>query len=124
MKFILLYCSVFLLALASIFPAKLIAGDREMDNKPFRYSTEEMTLPLFADSIPVRRMGEKKDQEKPEERRVPDFRGENLRERPKTGIKQVPRSIPKLKPKAVIDRIPIRRPPMKIPKKGLGGIHF
>lgn len=95
-----------------------------MDNKPQGYSTEELTLPFFADTIPVRRTGEKRDQEKPEERRVPDFRGENLRERSKTGIKQVPRSIPKLKPKAVIDRIPIRRLPMKTPKKGLGGLHF
>ncbi len=95
-----------------------------MDNKPRGYSTEDLTSPLFADTIPVRRMGEKKDQQKPEKRQVPDFRGENLRERPKTGIKQVPRSIPKLKPKAVIDRIPIRRLPMKIPKKGFGGIHF
>ena len=95
-----------------------------MDNKHPAYSTGEVALALFADTIPVRRVGEKKDQEKPEERQVPDFRGENLRERPKTGIKQVPRSIPKLKPKAVIDRIPIRRLPMKTPKKGFGGIHF
>lgn len=95
-----------------------------MDNKFLGYSTEEVTLPLFADTLPVRRIGEKKDQEKPGERHEPDFRGENLRERPKTGIKQVPRSIPKLKPKAVIDRIPIRRLPMKSPKKGFGGLHF
>lgn len=95
-----------------------------MDNKHPVYSTGEVALALFADTIPVRRTGDKKDQEKPEERREPDFRGVNPGERQKPGIKQVPRSIPKLKPKAVIDRIPIRRLPMKTPKKGFGGIHF
>jgi hypothetical protein len=32
--------------------------------------------------------------------------------------------MPKLKPKTVTDRMPIKRPPMRIPKKGFGGIHF
>jgi len=57
-------------------------------------------------------------------RRIEEIRAENQRIRQKSGIKQVPRSIPKLKPKAVTDRIPIRRPPMRVPKKGFGGIHF
>jgi hypothetical protein len=62
---------------------------------------------------------------KPEDiRRIEEIRAENQRIRQKSGIKQVPRSIPKLKPKAVTDRIPIRRPPMRVPKKGFGGIHF
>jgi hypothetical protein len=57
-------------------------------------------------------------------RRIEEIKAENQRIRQKSGIKQVPRSIPKLKPKAVTDRIPIRRPPMRIPKKGFGGIHY
>jgi hypothetical protein len=36
----------------------------------------------------------------------------------KPDIKEVPRSIPKLKPKTVTDRVRIKRPPVKIKPKG------
>lgn len=37
----------------------------------------------------------------------------------KPDIKEVPRSVPKLKPKTVTDKIKIKRPPVKIKPKGL-----
>lgn len=37
----------------------------------------------------------------------------------KPEIKEVPRSIPKLKPKSVTDRVKIKRPPVKVKPKGL-----
>lgn len=140
MKFIHFYRTVFLLALACIFPAMLIAGDKETDDKILRHLIIEEISQSFDDTIPGRRAGEKKGQDRSEDNRTgghrdadrrPDLnrpeqgiRGGNQNLRPKQGIKEVPRSIPKLKPKAVTDRIPIRKPPMKIPKKGYGGIRF
>ena len=141
MKFINVYRTIFLFAIIGIFPAMLYAGDKEIDDKPVRkISVEEISLVLM-DSIPVRRGADKTEQDRPggdirqgenrpgdnrpdDIRRVREINGENQRIRKKSGIKQVPRSIPKLKPQAVTDRIPIRRPPMRIPKKGFGGIHF
>jgi len=135
MKFINVYRTIFLFAIIGIFPAMLYAGDKEIDDKPLRkISVEEISLVLM-DSIPVRRGADKTEQDRPggdirqgenrldDIRRVREINGENQRIRKKSGIKQVPRSIPKLKPQAVTDRIPIRRPPMRIPKKGFGGIH-
>lgn len=113
-----------ILALVSIFPARLIAGGKEI---------EPMHEGLFApqsfpfDSIPAKRLPEKKerlDPVDPKKRPAQDFRGVGERDRTKGRIKEVPRSIKKLKPKAVIDRIPIRRPPMRIPKKGMRGPRF
>lgn len=107
--------------MASIFPARLIAGDKEIElvRKGLFVSP---SFPL--DSIPAKRLPEKKDQSDPKKRPLQEFRGEGESIRTKDGIKEVPRSIRKLKPKAVIDRFPIRRPPMRIPKKGLRGGRF
>jgi len=130
-----------LFAIFGTLPAILFAVDKEIEDKPFRKISVEEISSVFVDSIPVRRGGEKKEQDRPnvdirpgenrpgenrpdDIRRVPEINGENQRIRQRSGIKQVPRSIPKLKPQAVTDRIPIRRPPMRIPKKGFGGNHF
>ena len=124
----------------------LYAGEKEIDGKPVRVISIEAIPLILQDSIPIRRGGDKKEQDRPaadsrqsgnrpgdnrpgenrpeDIRRIEEINAENQRIRQKSGIKQVPRSIPKLKPKAVTDRIPIRRPPMRIPKKGFGGIHY
>lgn len=146
MKLITVYRTIILFAIFGTLPAILFAVDKEIEDKPFRKISVEEIVPVFVDSIPVRRGGEKKEQDRqggeirpgdkrpgenrpgenrPDDvRRVPEIKGENQRIRQRSGIKQVPRSIPKLKPQAVTDRIPIRRPPMRIPKKGFGGNHF
>jgi hypothetical protein len=137
-------------------PAVLYGAEMEINIRPVRISAIENIPVIFQDSIPIRRGGDKKEQDRPaadnrpggnrpgdnkpgenrpgenrpgeikpeEMRRIQEIKAENQRVRQKSGIKQVPRSIPKLKPKAVTDRIQIRRPPMRIPKKGIGGIHF
>lgn len=124
MKFTLPYLTALILALVSFFPARLIAGDKEIELvREGLYAPQSFPF----DSIPAKRLPEKKDQMEPadpQKRPVQDFRGVREREQAKGGIKEVPRSIKKLKPKAVIDRIPIRRPPMRIPKKGIRGPRF
>lgn len=146
MKLITVYRTIILFALCGILPAVLYAGEKEIDGKPVRILSIETLPVIFQDSIPVRRGVDKKEQDRPaadtrqdgnrpgdnrpgenrpdDIRRIEEIKAENQRIRQKSGIKQVPRSIPKLKPKAVTDRIPIRRPPMRIPKKGFGGIHY
>jgi hypothetical protein len=141
MKLITVYRTIILFAIFGTLPAILFAVDKEIEDKPFRKISVEEIVPVVVDSIPVRRGGEKKEQDRPagdirqgdnrsgenrpdDIRRNPEINGENQRIRQRSGIKQVPRSIPKLKPQAVTDRIPIRRPPMRIPKKGFGGNHF
>jgi hypothetical protein len=136
MKLIPVYRTLILIAILGIFPAMLYAGDKEIEDKPIiKLSVEEIST-VFIDSIPVKRGGVKKEQDRqagenrpgvnrPDDLRpVQEINGRNQRIRQRSGIKQVPRSMPKLKPKTVTDRMPIKRPPMRIPKKGFGGIHF
>lgn len=121
-------------ALAGIFPALLFAREKEIYDRPESDLIFKQGISAAIDSIPVRRgRAEKPDQERPrDDRRLPeDIRTGNQRPGddkhhlgPRSGIKQVPRSIPKVKPQAVTDRIPIRRPPMKIPRKGFGGFNI
>lgn len=151
MKLIAVYLTVFLFAICSMLPAMLYAVEIEINGRPVRINTLENIPVIFQDSIPIRRGGDKKEQDRPADdkrpggnrpgdnkpggnrpgdnkpediRRIQEIKAENQRVRQKSGIKQVPRSMPKLKPKAVTNRVPIRRPPMRIPKKGIGGIHF
>ena len=119
MKFNLPYLIVLTLGLVCTFPAGLIAADKEIERKGLSII---QVLPI--DTIPPKRLPDKEEKLEPPKRPVQDFRGEGERVHPKEGIKEVPRSIKKLKPKPVIDRIPIRRPPMHIPKKGLRGVRF
>lgn len=151
MKLTVVYLSVILFAICGILPPKLYAGEKEIDGKPIRLRyIDELPL-IVSDTILPNRTGDKNEQDRPaadtrqggnrpgenrpgenrpgenrpdDIRRIEEIKAENQRIRQKSGIKQVPRSIPKLKPKAVTDRIPIRRPPMRIPKKGFGGIHY
>jgi len=146
MKLIAVCPTIFLFAIFGILPSMIYAGGMEIDSKPVRINAIEAIPVIFQDSIPIRRGGDKKEQDRPaadtrqngnrpgenrpgenrpeEIRRLKEINAENQRIREKSEIKQVPRSIPKLKPKAVTDRVPIRRPPMRIPKKGVGAIHF
>jgi hypothetical protein len=151
MKLISVYRTIILFVILGILPAMLYAVDKEIHDKPLRNLSADEFSSVFIDSIPVRRAGDKKEQDRPgvevrpgdkrpgenrpgenrpgenrpdDIRRTQGINGDNQRIRQKSGIKQVPRSIPKLKPQAVTDRIPIRRPPMRIPKKGFGGNHF
>lgn len=153
MKLLAVNPTILLFAIFGILPAMLYAGGTEIDSKPVRINAIPV---IFQDSIPIRKGGDKKEQDRPaadtrpngnrpgenrpvenrpgenrpvenrpeEIRRIKEINAENARIREKSEIKQVPRSIPKLKPKAVTDRVPIRRPPMRIPKKGVGAIHF
>ena len=151
MKLLAVYLSIFLFAILGILPDMLYAREREFDGKPVRLKYTAEIPAILLDTVAPRRTGEKRDQDRPaadarpgenrpgdnrpgenrpgenrpdDIRRIEEIKAENQRVRQKSGIKQVPRSIPKLKPKAVTDRIPIRRPPMRIPKKGFGGIHY
>jgi hypothetical protein len=121
-------------------PSAGIAFDKKIEGRPLKNIGFEDIVVFEVDSIPVRNSGDKKDQGrskgeikpgertpgeiKPGERRpIEEINRGNPRNRQKSGIKQVPRSIPKLKPKSVNDRIPIRRIPMRTPKKGVAGFH-
>ena len=121
-------------------PCASIAFDKKIEGMPLKNIDFEDIIVFEVDSIPVRNPSDKKDQgrskgeikpgEKPpgeikpgERRPMEDINRGNPRVRQKSGIKQVPRSIPKLKPKSVNDRIPIRRIPMRTPKKGVAGFH-
>jgi len=150
MKFKTTCLIIILSAVSGILPARLFACDNEMGGKPVYLMALEYIPVIFIDSIPLRKAGNKKEQDRPtaearqagnraienhpgenrtienkpdDIRRIDEIKAENQRIRQKSAIKQVPRSVPKLKPKAVTDRAPIRRPPMRIPKKGFGGIY-
>lgn len=121
-------------------PCATIAFDKKIEDRPLKNINVENVVVLEVDSIPLRNSGDKKDQGrskaeikpgektpgeiKPGERRpIEEMNRENPRIRQKSGIKQVPRSVPKLKPKSLNDRIPIRRIPIRTPKKGFSGFH-
>ena len=113
----------FIAALAVVLPLALTAADSEHIDKPGRHQLALSILPMFQDSTAARKKPEKKAQEQPE--KIPqDVQDERLKEAERRSIKQVPRSIPKLKPQPVTERVKIRRPPMKVPKKGMGGYRF
>lgn len=120
-------------ALAGIFPVLLFAREKEIYERPQNDLIFTKGIDIVTDSIPAKRNGpDKTDQENLRDNRrgLEGIRDENQRPGAvdrlgtRSGIKQVPRSIPKIKPQAVRDRIPIRRPPMKIPRKGFGGFHL
>ena len=121
-------------------PCAAIAFDKKIESRQLKNIDVENVVVFEVDSIPVRNSGDKKDQGrskgeikpgekvpgeiKPGERRpIEEINRDNTRIRQKSGIKQVPRSIPKLKPKSVNNRIHIRRMPMRTPKKGVAGFH-
>lgn len=134
MKSLVICRNILMLVFAGIFPALLFAREKEIYDRPQSDLRFKQGISAAIDSIPIRRGNtDKVDQERPrDDRRLPeDIRTGNQRPGddkhrfgPRSGIKQVPRSIPKVKPQAVTDRIPIRRPPMKIPRKGFGGFHI
>ena len=94
-----------------IFPLALIAAEDAFD-KPVRNKMAESLRPLFQDSIPAKKKPETKPETKPEkpvEKPPRDINDERLKETIGRAIKQVPRSLPKLKPRSVTERIKIRR---------------
>lgn len=109
MKLLLFYRTIFLLAIAMSFSGMLTAGEPDK-NTLLRVKTETILDP------PQDEKGQDKKSKgkKSDEGQKPG----NDNQKPQS-IKEVPRSMPKLKPKAVTDRIPIKRLPVKIPKKGM-----
>ena len=125
MKLIAVYLTIFLFVTFGILPAMLYAGEKEIDGKPVRVISIEAIPLILQDSIPIRRGGDKKEQDRPaadsrqsgnrpgdnrpgenrpeDIRRIEEINAENQRIRQKSGIKQVPRSIPKLKPLIMIN---------------------
>lgn len=64
MKLIPVYRTLILIAILGMFPAMLYAGDKEIDDKPIiKLSVEEIST-VFIDSIPVKRGGVKKEQDR------------------------------------------------------------
>lgn len=104
-----------------LIPLTLTASGLSVD-KPVRRELAESILPMFQDSTSRKRPAGR-DQDHPE-KTPQDVQDERLKEAQRRAVKQVPRSIPKLKPQPVTDRAKIRRPPIKAPKKGLGGYRF
>jgi hypothetical protein len=109
--------------------AKVFAFDKEIELKPLKKTNFEHISPLV-DTIPVKKVTDKKDQEgatgtnrQGETGTNQEINKDNQKIQQKSGIKQVPRSIPKLKPKTLNNRIPIRRIPFATPKKGFAGFH-
>ena len=110
--------------------AKVFAFDKEIELKPLKKTNFEHLSFLGIDSIPVKKVVDKKDQEgatattkSGESGTNQEINRDNQKIQQKSGIKQVPRSIPKLKPKTLNNRIPIRRIPFRAPKKGFAGFH-
>ena len=110
--------------------AKVFAFDKEIELKPLKKINFENLSFLGTDSIPVKKVAEKKDQggatgnsKSGETGNNQEINKDNQKIQQKSGIKQVPRSIPKLKPKTLNNRIPIRRIPFRAPKKGFVGFH-
>jgi hypothetical protein len=130
MKLKVVFPTMILIALLGMPFANVFAYDKEIEVKPLKKIDFEDILVLSLDSIPAKKVTEKNDRERPagelkpgESKRIEELNRDNQKIRQKSGIKQVPRSIPKLKPKTLNDRIPIRRIPMRTPKKGFSGFH-
>ncbi len=99
---------IFLIAVfAVIFPLALLADENDFD-KPVRKKMVESLIPLFQDSVPAKKKLADKPQ-KPAEKPPQDIEKNRLKETIGRAVKQVPRSLPKLKPQPVTDRIKIRK---------------
>jgi hypothetical protein len=122
MKLLLFYRLAFVALLAVISPSALFAWGGGGIDKPIRRVWVNTTMPMFQDTTTAR----KKSSDKPKEIQRPpqDVRNERLKEAQRREIKQVPRSLPKLKPQPVSEGLNIRRPPAKAPKKGMSGFRF
>jgi len=96
-----------ILVFAVIFPLALLADENDFD-KPVRHKMVESLMPLFQDSVPAKKKSADKPQ-KSAEKPPQDVNDNRLKETIGRAIKQVPRSIPKLKPQPVTDRIKIRK---------------
>ena len=121
MKLLLFYYIAFVAILALLSPPALLASPANSD-KPVRKEWAKAKLPMFQDSTTAK----KKSPDKPKEvqKSPQDVRDERSRETDRREIKQVPRSIPKLKPQPVSEDVKMRRLPAKSPKQGMGGYSF
>lgn len=107
MKF-LLFNRILLIAVFSVILPLALKAEEVAFDKPVRNKMAESLRPLFQDSIPAKKKPETKP-EKPVEKPPQDINDERLKESLGRAIKQVPRSLPKLKPRSVTERIKIRR---------------
>lgn len=104
MKLLLFYRITFIAILAALSPFALMASSVDID-KPIRRELAG-SFPMFQDTTGSK----KKTSNKPREGQKPPQDGieERLREAQRRAIKQVPRSLPKLKPQPVTGRAKIR----------------
>jgi len=121
MKLLLFYRLAFVAVLAVLSPLLLVASGGGSFDKPVRKEWVN-AISMFQDSTTARKKSS--DQSKEVQKPSQDDRDETLKEAQRREIKQVPRSIPKLKPQPVSEGLNIRRPPAKAPKKGMGGYNY
>jgi hypothetical protein len=96
-----------LAALVAVMPVALTAADGINSGKPLRRELFESTLSIFQDSTGSRRKPESKPQDQP--RRQPQGgHDDRLKDDQRRSIKQVPRSVPKLKPQPVPGSVKMR----------------
>lgn len=116
-RFTFYHQALFILLMAIGFPAVLIARPYDGSKQTGKMIIEQSDMQVLADTIPGKKIEGQDKESNNKNGRTKRIGPE--RDRLKPNIKEVPRSIPKLKPKAITDRIPIRRIPVKIPKKGI-----
>lgn len=122
MKFLPVYRFLFVAALAAISTFASAATAQAGIYIPASAKSTEAFLTVYQDST----ASKKKSSNKTKEVQKPSQgdQRESIKEAERRAIKQVPRSIPKLKPQPVIDRTKISRPPIKVPKKGMKQLKF
>lgn len=106
MKFLLVYRIALIIAMVVIFPFFSRASDGSTD-KPLRRDIARSVQSLFQDSIPARRKAAAKPQDA-RQKPPQDVQDGRIKETDRRAIKQVPRSLPKLKPQPVSDGVKIR----------------
>lgn len=121
MKRLLFYRLAGVAVLAVLSPLLLMASGGGSIDKPVRKEWVN-AISMVQDSTTARKKSS--DQSKEVQKLSQDDRNERLKEAQRREIKQVPRSLPKLKPQPVSEGFNIRRPPAKAPKKGMGGYSF
>lgn len=120
MKFLAVYRFLLIVALALISTLASVNAAQAAIEQPVLRVMEETFLTMYQDSTAAK----KKSSNKPKEVQKPSQDDQRIEETQRRAIKQVPRSIPKLKPQPVNGRGKVSRPPMKVPKKGMKGPKF
>jgi hypothetical protein len=125
MNFLRFYRIILILALIAVSPLLLSAEERGFNNIPSPYNLHGQSFPVFQDSASRGKKPDAKPKNIPG-KSSQDIKDARIRDQGRRSIKQVPRSIPKLKPQPVPDGIQIRRPsaPTNAPRKAAGTRRF